>query len=188
MVNLFSFGPVLERRQVVLKRQKEKVWRLFPPNRPRCGPIGTCKMSCWYRWQHLTICHYSLWGPYVIRLSQTAYIQTPRSKAPARSSRFSSPEQVLLFLCLRLVLLLCSLSDFELALLYPSSMAQVSIAKAFMLVFVVAIFSAAATVSALDNSPAPAPSPDAGSAFSLPLSGAVVASSLVFSLLAFLKY
>ncbi|KAJ9695738.1 hypothetical protein PVL29_010959 [Vitis rotundifolia] len=69
-------------------------------------------------------------------------------------------------------------------------MAQVSIAKAFVLVFVVAIFSAAATVSALDNSPAsaPAPSPDAGSAFSLPLSGAVVASSLVFSLLAFLKY
>ena len=67
-------------------------------------------------------------------------------------------------------------------------MAQVSIVKAFMLVFVVAIFSAAATVSALDNSPAPAPSPDAGSAFSLPLSGAVVASSLVFSLLAFLKY
>ncbi|KAJ9695737.1 hypothetical protein PVL29_010958 [Vitis rotundifolia] len=67
-------------------------------------------------------------------------------------------------------------------------MAQVSIAKAYVLLFVIAIFSVAATVSAQDNSPAPAPSPDAGSAFSLPLSGAAVASSLVFSLLAFLKY
>ena len=68
-------------------------------------------------------------------------------------------------------------------------MAQVSIAKAFVLLFVVAIFSVATTVvSAQDNSPAPALSPDAGSAFSLPLSGSVIVSSLVFSLLALLKY
>ncbi|KAJ9695740.1 hypothetical protein PVL29_010961 [Vitis rotundifolia] len=66
-------------------------------------------------------------------------------------------------------------------------MAQVSIIKALMLVFAVAIFSAATTVSAQDGSPAPSPSPDAGSAFSIPLSGFVIASSLILSLLALLK-
>ncbi|KAM7500200.1 hypothetical protein LguiA_024614 [Lonicera macranthoides] len=64
-------------------------------------------------------------------------------------------------------------------------MAQVSIiAKALLLVLVVAIFS---TVSAQDSGMAPAPSPDAGAAFSLPTSGAVVGTSIVFSLIALLR-
>lgn len=67
-------------------------------------------------------------------------------------------------------------------------MAQVSIVKALMLVFVVAIFSQVATVSAQGGSSAPAPSPDAGSAFSVPFPGAVIASSLILSFLALLKH
>ncbi|GFY98261.1 hypothetical protein Acr_12g0008020 [Actinidia rufa] len=49
-------------------------------------------------------------------------------------------------------------------------MTKVSIIVAFTLAFVAAAFSAAATVSAQDFAMAPAPSPDAGSAFSLPVS------------------
>lgn len=63
--------------------------------------------------------------------------------------------------------------------------AQISIfSSAFAVVLVLAMFAA---VSAQELSSAPAPSPDAGAAFSLPVSGAVVGTSLVLSVLAFLK-
>ncbi|KAF3442586.1 hypothetical protein FNV43_RR16502 [Rhamnella rubrinervis] len=59
-----------------------------------------------------------------------------------------------------------------------------SSSKVFTLVL--AIFMAVALVSAQDfgTAQSPAPSPDAGAAFSLPVSVVAVASSLVFSLLA----
>ncbi|KAM7512483.1 hypothetical protein LguiB_011358 [Lonicera macranthoides] len=69
-------------------------------------------------------------------------------------------------------------------------MAQVSniiISKASILAFVVAIFSVA-TISAQETAPAPAPSPDAGTAFSLPSSGVVIGTFLAFSLLPFLRH
>jgi len=70
-------------------------------------------------------------------------------------------------------------------------MAKVSISKAFMLVLVIVVSSVAAMVSAQDSHLAPAPSPnmDAGAAFSLPISGALLASSItiLFSLLALLN-
>ena len=85
--------------------------------------------------------------------------------------------------------LLLILSQFpDCSVVYLSVMAQVSMNKALMAVFTVAVvLSAAATVSAQDTSQAPAPSPDAGSAFSLPLPGVFIVSSLFFSLLALLK-
>ena len=67
-------------------------------------------------------------------------------------------------------------------------MAQVSISKALMLVLVIVVSLAATTVSAQDSQLAPAPAPmDAGAAFSLPISGALLMSSILFSLLALLK-
>ena len=67
-------------------------------------------------------------------------------------------------------------------------MAQVSISKALMLVLVIVVSLAATTVSAQDTQLAPAPAPmDAGAAFSLPISGALLRSSILFSLLALLK-
>ncbi|KAM7524546.1 hypothetical protein LguiA_014448 [Lonicera macranthoides] len=67
-------------------------------------------------------------------------------------------------------------------------MAQVSIVvKSFLLAFVLAIFSVAATVSAQDSM-APAPSPDAGAGFSLPVSGAVVGVSLLASVVGLLRH
>ncbi|KAK2999046.1 hypothetical protein RJ639_023040 [Escallonia herrerae] len=66
-------------------------------------------------------------------------------------------------------------------------MARVSSAiNALLLAFVVAAFSAVATVSAQEMAPAPAP--DAGSALSLPVSGALLGASLLLSLLAFSKH
>ncbi|KAK9986715.1 hypothetical protein SO802_031666 [Lithocarpus litseifolius] len=54
-------------------------------------------------------------------------------------------------------------------------MAQVSISKALMLVLVIVVSLAATTVSAQDSQLAPAPAPmDAGAAFSLPISGALL--------------
>ncbi|PSS15651.1 Pre-mRNA-processing factor 40 A like [Actinidia chinensis var. chinensis] len=66
-------------------------------------------------------------------------------------------------------------------------MTKVSIIVAFTLAFVAAAFSAAATVSAQDFAMAPAPSPDAGSAFSLPVSVAFAGFSLFISLLSLLR-
>ncbi|GMP86951.1 hypothetical protein CsSME_00039524 [Camellia sinensis var. sinensis] len=61
-------------------------------------------------------------------------------------------------------------------------MAQVS--------FVLAVFfmAAATVVSAQDTAMTPAPSPDAGAAFLVPVSGAIVGYSLVISFLAFLRH
>nr|DAD29812.1 TPA_asm: hypothetical protein HUJ06_031280 [Nelumbo nucifera] len=71
-------------------------------------------------------------------------------------------------------------------------MAQVSLSKTTVLVFIVAILSAAAaTVSAQGDSemaPSPAPSIVSGSPFALPVSGAILCSSLLLSLLALLKH
>ncbi|PIN19989.1 hypothetical protein CDL12_07314 [Handroanthus impetiginosus] len=65
-------------------------------------------------------------------------------------------------------------------------MAQISIVKAAaMLAFALVALSAyATTASAL----APAPSPDTGDAFSLPVSGAVIGTSLLVSVIAFLRH
>ncbi len=70
-----------------------------------------------------------------------------------------------------------------------SAMAQVSISKALMLVLVIVVSSVAAMVSAQDTqlAPAPAPTMDVGAAFSLPVSVAVLGSSVLFTLLALLK-
>uniref|UniRef100_M1A9D7 Uncharacterized protein n=1 Tax=Solanum tuberosum TaxID=4113 RepID=M1A9D7_SOLTU len=50
---------------------------------------------------------------------------------------------------------------------------------------IVAILSAVA--SAQEPTLAPAPSPDQGGAFSLPISGAIICSSLIFSVAALLR-
>ncbi|KAL9150709.1 hypothetical protein ABFS82_11G006900 [Erythranthe guttata] len=65
-------------------------------------------------------------------------------------------------------------------------MAQISISKAVVLLAyaVVALSAYATTVSAQ----APAPSPDAGGAFSLPVSGAAVGASLLLSVFALLRH
>ncbi|GAA0168176.1 hypothetical protein Leryth_021502 [Lithospermum erythrorhizon] len=66
-------------------------------------------------------------------------------------------------------------------------MAQISsIAK--KLVVVAVAFAAFATVSAQEGAFAPAPSPDAGAAFNLPVSGALVGASLVCSAFAMLRH
>lgn len=66
-----------------------------------------------------------------------------------------------------------------------SQMAQVSnIMKKASVVALVAI-SAAATVSA--QATAPAPSPDAGAAFSVQVSGVMIGTSLLLSLVAFFR-
>ncbi|KAJ4706455.1 No apical meristem (NAM) protein [Melia azedarach] len=67
-------------------------------------------------------------------------------------------------------------------------MVRVSSSKAVMMVFVLATFAMAATVSAQssDLAPAPAPSLDTGAAFSLPISGAFLGSSLILSLVGLL--
>ncbi|KAI3750219.1 hypothetical protein L2E82_20849 [Cichorium intybus] len=65
-------------------------------------------------------------------------------------------------------------------------MAQIgSIVKKVSLIAVVA-FSVAATVSA--QATAPAPSPDAGAAFSVPVSGVVIGSSMLLSLVALFRH
>ncbi|KAI3507593.1 hypothetical protein L1887_22581 [Cichorium endivia] len=65
-------------------------------------------------------------------------------------------------------------------------MAQISsIVKKVSLIAVVA-FSVAATVSA--QATAPAPSPDAGSSFSVPVSGVVIGSSMLLSLVALFRH
>ncbi|KAK9065785.1 hypothetical protein SSX86_015186 [Deinandra increscens subsp. villosa] len=65
-------------------------------------------------------------------------------------------------------------------------MAQVSIVKRASAVVVVAL-AAAATVSAQEFAMAPAPSPDAGAAFNVPISGVMIATSLVLSFVALLR-
>ncbi|KAF9606131.1 hypothetical protein IFM89_023184 [Coptis chinensis] len=76
----------------------------------------------------------------------------------------------------------------EVQLLNPSLMAQVSISTTIF--FLVAIFSAVA-VSPQEEFTAPAPAPttmETGAAFSLPMCGAVLCSSIALSLLALLKH
>lgn len=62
-------------------------------------------------------------------------------------------------------------------------MAQLSIIKAFVIAFVLI----AVTASAQEVGLAPAPSPDAGAGFSLPVSGALIGTSLLVSLFASLR-
>ncbi|KAJ9543767.1 hypothetical protein OSB04_023474 [Centaurea solstitialis] len=63
-------------------------------------------------------------------------------------------------------------------------MAQFSIVKKASMIAVVAVaLTAASTVSAQG----PAPSPDAGAAFSVPASGVMIATSLLVSFVALLK-
>ncbi|KAH6819397.1 hypothetical protein C2S51_003000 [Perilla frutescens var. frutescens] len=66
-------------------------------------------------------------------------------------------------------------------------MAQISIVKAAVMVAyaIVALTAFASTASA--QAQAPAPAPDTGAAFSLPVSGAAVAASLLFSAVALLR-
>lgn len=64
-------------------------------------------------------------------------------------------------------------------------MAQVSMIKTLVVAMVVLATMAA---SAPDLSLAPAPTPDAGAAFSLPVSAALIASSLLFSVFALLRH
>ncbi|CAK7342488.1 unnamed protein product [Dovyalis caffra] len=71
---------------------------------------------------------------------------------------------------------------------YSSEMAKVSISKAIMVVYVVAVFMAATNVSVQAEAPAPAPSTDTGAGFSLPVSSAVIAISLVISCSSLLKH
>ncbi|KVH94738.1 hypothetical protein Ccrd_003204 [Cynara cardunculus var. scolymus] len=65
-------------------------------------------------------------------------------------------------------------------------MAQLSIVKKASVVALVAL-SAAATVSAQELAMAPAPSPDAGAAFSVPATGFMIGTSLLLSFVAFLR-
>ncbi|KAI8545806.1 hypothetical protein RHMOL_Rhmol07G0066900 [Rhododendron molle] len=69
-------------------------------------------------------------------------------------------------------------------------MAQLSsLFKALTVLFViVAVFSASTAVAQqFETAPAPAPSKDTGSGYSLPISGVILCSSFVLSLLAFVK-
>ena len=68
-------------------------------------------------------------------------------------------------------------------------MAQVSISKALMLVLVIVVSSAAAMVSAQDSELAPAPAPTmvSGADAFVPVSGVILGSSLLLSVLALLK-
>nr|DAD29809.1 TPA_asm: hypothetical protein HUJ06_031277 [Nelumbo nucifera] len=67
-------------------------------------------------------------------------------------------------------------------------MAQVSISRAaaFVVVLVVAVFSAAA-VTAQDGDLAPSPAMATGAGLALPVSGAIICSSLLLSLAALLN-
>ncbi|GJU58202.1 hypothetical protein Tco_1235968 [Tanacetum coccineum] len=65
-------------------------------------------------------------------------------------------------------------------------MAQFSIVKKVSVVVVVTLVSAT-TVSAQEFAPAPAPGPMAGGAFSAQASGVMIGTSLLLSLVAFLR-
>ncbi|KAL7204345.1 hypothetical protein ACSBR2_017426 [Camellia fascicularis] len=67
-------------------------------------------------------------------------------------------------------------------------MANMSSFKALAVFFVVALFSATASAQNSGMAPASTPGMDAGSAFSLPISAAVVCSSLALSLIALIKH
>jgi hypothetical protein len=66
-------------------------------------------------------------------------------------------------------------------------MAKVRISKAIMVIYVVALFMVATNVSAQVEAPAPVPSMDTGAGFSLPVSSAVFAFSLIISFISLLK-
>ncbi|PSS10001.1 Meiosis arrest female protein [Actinidia chinensis var. chinensis] len=59
---------------------------------------------------------------------------------------------------------------------------------AFFVVAVIAIFSVTASAQDFEMAPAQPPSMDTGSAYSLPISGAIVCASVVLSLLALMKH
>ncbi|KAK4377930.1 hypothetical protein RND71_004226 [Anisodus tanguticus] len=65
-------------------------------------------------------------------------------------------------------------------------MAQINIVKAFLVAMIVAVLFA--TTSAQELASAPAPAPDAGAAFGLAQSGAMVATSLLVSAVALLRH
>ncbi|KAJ4972407.1 hypothetical protein NE237_005506 [Protea cynaroides] len=71
--------------------------------------------------------------------------------------------------------------------LFWISMAQINTSMATVILFVFVIFSAAAMISAQD-APAPAPSMDNGAGVTLPVSVAVLCSSLVLSLFGLFKH
>lgn len=65
-------------------------------------------------------------------------------------------------------------------------MAQVSIPRAFFFVQMLVLVVLAATVSAQESAPAPAPM-DAGAAYSLPVNSVVIGASLMVSLFSLFK-
>ncbi|KAL5701962.1 hypothetical protein ACHQM5_027240 [Ranunculus cassubicifolius] len=68
-------------------------------------------------------------------------------------------------------------------------MAQINTSKAVVMIFAIAAVFSVVGVSAQDGVMAPSPSPsmDAGSAFSLPMSGTVLLSALLISVFGFFK-
>ncbi|OAY44780.1 hypothetical protein MANES_07G004700v8 [Manihot esculenta] len=60
--------------------------------------------------------------------------------------------------------------------------------KSLAVVFMVAVIAAAASVSAQDLAPAPAPAMDKGAAYSLGMPVAVICSSLLLSMLSLFKH
>ncbi|KAL8258644.1 hypothetical protein R6Q59_026597 [Mikania micrantha] len=66
-------------------------------------------------------------------------------------------------------------------------MAQVSIAKKASILAIATVAISAAIVSGQEFASAPAPSPDAGAALSLPVSGVMIGSSLILSFIALFR-
>ncbi|KAB2608181.1 hypothetical protein D8674_011349 [Pyrus ussuriensis x Pyrus communis] len=66
-------------------------------------------------------------------------------------------------------------------------MSQVSSPRAFFFVQMLVLAVLAATVSAQESAPAPAPM-DAGAAYSSPVNGVVIGASLLVSVFAFFKH
>ncbi|KAF5736428.1 hypothetical protein HS088_TW14G00570 [Tripterygium wilfordii] len=86
-----------------------------------------------------------------------------------------------------------SIPSFDLRLYTPtvrskSPMASSARIQSIVLFALVSIFAAAVSAQDFDMAPAPAPSQDKGAGYSLGMSGAVICSSLVLSLLALLKH
>ncbi|OIW06198.1 hypothetical protein TanjilG_23078 [Lupinus angustifolius] len=67
-------------------------------------------------------------------------------------------------------------------------MAPVTTFKALSIFVLVALFSIAASAQGLSPASSPAPSPDAGAAVSVSTSVAMIGASLLFSMLAVLKF
>ncbi|KAL8215313.1 hypothetical protein R6Q57_004762 [Mikania cordata] len=69
----------------------------------------------------------------------------------------------------------------------PEEMAQVSIAKKASVLAIATVAISATIVSGQEFASAPAPSPDAGAALSLPVSGVMIGSSLILSFIALFR-